>query len=98
MIMFRFVLIVIVSLALAGHTAVRAASADDTYIAIYRTIQDADQLQAAGKFEPARGRYLEAQAALKKLQSSAPNYNAKAIQFRLGYVEQKLSALPAPKE
>ena len=77
-----------------------AAGPDDDYVKVYQTIQEADQLRAAGRNDLARAKYLEAQAGLKKLQESFPNWNTKVVQFRQSYVNERLEPLlklaPAP--
>jgi tetratricopeptide (TPR) repeat protein len=70
-----------------------AQSPDENYVQAYNLIQQADQQLAGGEGALARGRLLEAQAILKKLHASHPQWNDKVIQFRLRYVEEKLAAL-----
>jgi hypothetical protein len=88
---------------------VRAEGPDDKYLEIYQLIQEGDQLAARGQADLARQRYTDAQAELKKLQASYPNWNEKLVEFRLRHLQEKLAsptakpvapaeATPAPKE
>jgi tetratricopeptide (TPR) repeat protein len=58
-------------------------------------IQEADSLLQTGQNESARQRYSDAAANLKRLQTTHPNYNKAAVDFRLEYVDEKLKGLPA---
>jgi len=89
-------------LMLAGLPA-RAQNPDDQYVGIYATIQQGDALHDSGQVSAAIGRYLDAQAALKKLQTAYPDWNPKVVNFRLNYLAAKLAtararipAAPAP--
>lgn len=86
----------ILLLSAAGPT-VWAQGPDDQYVQVYRLIQQADQFGASGQSSMARDKFLEAQSALKKLQTSYPNWNVNVIEFRLHYVEEKLGSIPAEK-
>jgi Flp pilus assembly protein TadD/predicted nucleic acid-binding Zn-ribbon protein len=70
-----------------------AEGPDSEYLRIYTLIQEGDQTSLSGL---ARQKYLDAQAALTKLQGSYPNWNPAVVQFRLDYVARKLApATPA---
>jgi len=73
-----------------------AQTADDRFIQIYRAIKQADQFSENGQSSEAYKLYREAQDELRKLQASQPSWNPKVIQYRLGYVADKLSLL-APR-
>lgn len=79
-----------------------AQTPDDQYVRIYGLIQQADSLNNAGQPAEALPRYLEAQAALQRLQRINPDYSPKVVNFRLNYVAAKIEALtpkvapPAP--
>lgn len=89
-------LFVVVALGIAlGSGTQSARGQDDQYIGIYATIQQADALLNAGEANPAVARYLEAQAALKRLQTAYPEWNPKVVNFRLNYVAAKLAAATA---
>ena len=60
----------------------RAEGPDDRYVAVYKSIQEGDNLAASAQSDLARNKYLAAEEELKKLQESYPNWNAKAVQFR----------------
>ena len=90
--MTRFCILLVAILAVAV-AQVSAQGPDDQYVQIYQTIQQADQLKGTGQSDMARDKYHEAQAALKRLQSTFPTWNPKVIQFRLNYVEEKLDPL-----
>jgi tetratricopeptide (TPR) repeat protein len=69
----------------------RATGPDDDYVDAYQLIQDADTLAGGGQGDRANQKYREAEAALKSIQASYPNWNAKTIEFRLRYIEQQLN-------
>jgi tetratricopeptide (TPR) repeat protein len=77
--------------------SLQAAGPDDLYLDAYRLIQEADQFVAAGQAELARQRYADAEANLKKIQASYPEYNKNAVEFRLEYAREHTKSLPAPK-
>jgi tetratricopeptide (TPR) repeat protein len=85
-------LILALTVLLCFSSWVRAEGPDEKYIEIYKVIQEGNQLSTTGQADLARQRYLEAQAALKKLQASYPNWNQKLVEFRLHYLESKLAA------
>jgi Tfp pilus assembly protein PilF len=92
-------LIVVSAALLACSPSSRAQGPDDKYIDIYRIIQEGDQMAASGQRDSARQRFAQAQAELKKLQESYPNWNQKLVQFRLRALEARLGreAQPAPQ-
>jgi len=78
-------------------------SADDRYVQIYGSIQEADRLADAGEARQAVTKYLEAQVAVKSLQTSFPGWNAPLLAYRLEYISgrmepltRKAAATPAP--
>lgn len=74
-------------------TPLHGQDADEQYIGIYRTIKQADDLADTGQPRQAQDLYLSAQKSLKQLQVGSPNWNPKVVQFRLQYIESKLSSL-----
>ena len=68
-------------------------SADDRYVQIYGLIQEADRLADAGEARPAVTKYLEAQVAVKTLQSSFPGWNAPLLAYRLEYISGRIEPL-----
>jgi tetratricopeptide (TPR) repeat protein len=77
-----------------------AAGPDDQYLDIYNEILQADGLQQSGHPAAAAARYLEAQAALKRLKDEHPTWNSTIVSFRLDYLAEQIQALarvaPAP--
>jgi tetratricopeptide (TPR) repeat protein len=73
----------------------RAAGPDDIYLDAYRLIQEGDQYSGAGQIELARQRYADAEANLKKIQTSYPQYNRNAVEFRLEYIRERTKTLPS---
>ena len=66
-----------------GLTAAGAAGPDDRYVELFSLIQEADRLAATGQPREAITRYLEAQAGLKQMQVSFPEWSPKVVAFRL---------------
>jgi cytochrome c-type biogenesis protein CcmH/NrfG len=66
---------------------------EDAYVRIYYLIQEADSLNAKGELQKAVARYLEAQAALRKLKTLYPTWQEKVVNFRLNYIASKLDPL-----
>jgi hypothetical protein len=79
----------------------QADEADDQYLEIFRVIDRGDSLHQNGQTNLAKARYEEAQISLMNLKKNYPNWNTKAVAYRLNYVGAKLAALspaPAPAE
>jgi len=73
--------------------AARAAGPDDQFVELYGLIQEADRLADSGETRFAIAKYVEAQTGLKNLQTNHPDWNAKIVSFRLGYVASRLEPL-----
>jgi Tfp pilus assembly protein PilF len=73
--------------------AVGAQSPEDTYYRIYSLIQDGDAAQTGNDIERALNRYTEAQTALQRLQTVAPNWSTNVVAFRLRYLSQRIEQL-----
>lgn len=71
----------------------RADGPDDEYVQIYSLIQQGDAANGSGNPRAAAERYLEAQAALQRLQKVYPQWNDKVVKYRLNYVAEKLVPL-----
>lgn len=71
----------------------RSQSPDDRYVQVYALLEEADKLNGAGQAREAVTKYLEAQVAIKGLQSTYPEWNAKLVAFRLEYISSKLEPL-----
>jgi hypothetical protein len=81
---------------LLGLYPVRADEADDQYLQVYGLIQQADDLKANGKREPAKAKYLEAFDGLQAFKRTYPEWNPKLIVSRLKYLAQQAAALSEP--
>src|SRR5580658_1848924 len=71
----------------------RAAGPDDQYLDIYNEILQADNLQQNGHSAAASAKYLDAQAALKRLKDENPAWNTAIVSFRLQYLAEQIQAL-----
>ena len=78
---------------LTGPAPARADGTDDQYVRIYNTIQEADLNESNGQANQALTKYVEAQTALQKFQRLYPEWNVKVVNYRLGYVASKITAL-----
>lgn len=89
--MFRRVLIVLIL-----FTGIVRAGPDDDFVEIYQLIQTTDAQRENGRFGEARTGYTRAQELLQKLKKEYPDWNERVVVYRLRYVAEKLSQLPAP--
>ncbi|MBA4150313.1 MAG: hypothetical protein H0X66_19560 [Verrucomicrobia bacterium] len=71
-------------------------SADEQYLTIFSTIDQADTLNQAGQTEKAKAKYQEAQSALIDFKKRNPAWSPKIVNYRLNYVAQQLAAKPQP--
>lgn len=97
----RFLLVLgILQAAIAA--ALPASGPEERYVEIIGIIAEADKLADAGQTRDAIPRYVEAQAALKQLQSAFPDWSPRIVAFRLNVVSSRLEPLtrkpaaPAP--
>jgi hypothetical protein len=74
-----------------------ATEADDRYIKIYTTIQQADTLSKAGEIEKAKTKYAEADKALRELKQRYPNWNPKLVTMRQNYLADQQAKLSRPE-
>lgn len=88
----RFVVSVAL-LVVAGMTA-WGQSLDDEYVRIFRAIQEADALSASAPNQ-ALAKYLDAQTALDRLHKGSPDWNTRMVEYRLGYLANRVAALSA---
>jgi Flp pilus assembly protein TadD len=79
-------------LTLLAATLVMAAGPNDQYVGIYDLIQQGDNFSATQP-KVAAEKYFQAQTQLKQLQSVSPNWNPDVVNFRLGYLADKLKEL-----
>jgi tetratricopeptide (TPR) repeat protein len=75
-------------LVLAGGVLI--AGPDEDYLAIYNQIQQGEALEQARQFPAAAARYQQALEGLMKLHKEHPSSNAAAVNYRLGYLQEKL--------
>ncbi len=75
----------------------KAAGPDDLYLDAYRLIQEGDQFVSAGQGELARQRYADAETNLRRIQTSYPDYQKNAVDFRLDYIHEHVKNLPGAK-
>lgn len=88
--------LLVLALLFVGLSSVLAEELDDKFLRIYATIEKADTLAKNGQTNLAKARYQEAQTALRELKRNYPTWNAKAVAYRLGYVDDKITALTQP--
>src|SRR2546421_1587404 len=81
------------ALFLAAILTASGQSADERYIWIYTQIQEADNLTEKGAKIEAASKYREAQGSLLELQRLFPDWNPKVVNYRIGYVGDKLVLL-----
>jgi cytochrome c-type biogenesis protein CcmH/NrfG len=85
-------------LALLWCGSLRGQGADDQFIRIYRTIQEADRLAESGQSARALQQYQAAEGALKRFQQAYPDWNDKVLQYRLKYIAERMAPLRAKAE
>ena len=82
-----------------------AAPQNELYVTFYQMIQQADTLADKNQEKAAVDLYRSARAGLQKLQQDNPDWNKGIVDFRLGYIAERLDPLdskfpvskPAPK-
>lgn len=92
----RLSALLVTLLLIVATSSGRAQSAEEQYVRIYNLIQQADALNGNGQFAQALPKYLEAQTALKRIQKFNPEWNPKVVNYRLGYLTEKIDAGPSP--
>ncbi|MBX3747735.1 MAG: tetratricopeptide repeat protein [Verrucomicrobiae bacterium] len=77
-----------------------AQTPDSEFLQIYRLIQAGETHEAAGEFAQAMDRYQEARRELDRFARANPTWNRRIVQFRLGFLGEKVGALKlnAPAE
>lgn len=90
----RLLAILLVLTSLVAFVA-SAQSPDEQYLRIYGLIQAGDQLNQSGERTGALKSYLEAQSHLQRLQKVFPDWSPKVVNFRLDYLDEKITALSA---
>ena len=71
----------------------RAEEPEDIYLRIFALIQQADLLSSRGQTEKALPKYKEAQTRLDQFKRDYPEWNDKAVAYRLNYTTEKLALL-----
>lgn len=92
-------------LSLAFAFSAGAAPQNELYVTFYQMIQQADTLAGKNQEKAAVDLYRAARAGLEKLKQDNPEWNKEIVDFRLGYIGEKLGPLdskypvgkPAPK-
>ena len=87
-------LTIIAALAI-GLCVTKGDERDTQYIAIFRTIDQADVYATRGNTKDAIAGYSKAQTALLNLQKANPGFSSRAVNFRLAYVSDQIKALTA---
>src|SRR5204862_4156042 len=82
---------------LAASLVARGQGADEKYIWIYTMVQEADSLNDKGQGREAAGKYADALQQLNELKRLYPAWNPKVVNYRLGYLANKLERLGAPQ-
>lgn len=90
-----FVAFVSLVFAFVGPQVHGQATPDDQYVSIYSLLQQADSLQSAGQTRQAFNEYSQVAEQLQKFQKVFPDWNPRIVNFRLNYVNQKISDLTA---
>ncbi len=90
-------LFALLTLLVVGVVAAHGQSTEDEYVRIYNLIQSADALSASGKPDLALPKYLDAQTSLQRIQKINPAWQTKVVNFRLRYLEEKISDIPGAK-
>jgi tetratricopeptide (TPR) repeat protein len=89
----RFATLVGLILAVALPQARAQQGPDDQYFTIYAQIQQADSLQSAGQPRQALDDYRQALAQLQKFHKMFPDWDPTIVNFRLGYLADKINGL-----
>ena len=87
----RGVILAMLCLVLDG--SLRAETAGDQFLQIYKLIEQADILREASQPLPALDRYRQADAALRRLKQSFPGWNDDLVTFRLQHVTDHIGPL-----
>jgi tetratricopeptide (TPR) repeat protein len=88
----KFFAALIIFLLAAGLSSARAQQdADDQYLYIYGSIQQADTFANSGQPQRALAEYAGAQTELQKFQRIYPDWNPNIVNFRLKYLAGKIA-------
>ena len=89
----RFAALAVLFLMVMLPPARAQQSADDQYLIIYSRMQQADSLNSAGHASDALAGFVGAQRDLQKFQRAYPDWNPKIVNFRMGYLAEKIAKL-----
>jgi Tfp pilus assembly protein PilF len=90
--------VLLVSAVVGLVPAAFASGPDDDYVTVYSLIQKGDASAERGENSAALLSYAEAQNSLKRFQQNYPNWNPKVVNYRLRYLDGRLTQLAsAPK-
>jgi Flp pilus assembly protein TadD len=70
-----------------------AEGPDDQFVRVYNLIQQADLLRQNGQVKESNQKYLDARDALQKLETAYPHWNRTIVNYRKGYITEKLGPL-----
>ncbi len=85
--------VILAVLCLALGEPLRAETAGDQFLQIYKLVEQADILREANQPQPALERYRQADAALRRLKQSFPGWNDDLVAFRLKHVTDQITPL-----
>ncbi len=85
-----FFVVMLLSLLVLSPAARAVDGPEDDYAAIYGLILQGDAMSDKGDLKSAHAKYAEAQTALKKLRFDNPDWNVKAVKYRLNYLASRL--------
>jgi tetratricopeptide (TPR) repeat protein len=71
----------------------RAQAQDEQYVQIYNLIQEGDALDHGNQPGPGLAKYMDAQSALQKFQTTYPDWNSRVVTFRLTYLASRIAEL-----
>jgi tetratricopeptide (TPR) repeat protein len=89
----HFVALAVLFLMVMLSPARAQQGADDQYLIIYSLMQQADSLNSAGHATEALAGFVGAQGELQKFQRTYPDWNPKIVNFRRGYLAEKIAEL-----
>ena len=93
--MIRLVALLVLILAALLPRARAQAGPDDQYVVIYSLMQQADSLDNSGQSRQALAQYVQLQDELRKFKEIYPDWNPRIVNFRLKYLEEKITEVTA---
>jgi tetratricopeptide (TPR) repeat protein len=83
---------IIPSILLFTVTPAFSAGPDDQYLKVYTLMQEGEVLEQSGEKGLANNKFQEAHGMLKKLKVAYPNWNEIAVNYRLNFLQEKVSS------